>query len=59
MQILVLLVLILFLHEEDNSSPHKIFKDYNIIKKDVPNYDLDLAQMIAKTPTILGYQFEF
>lgn len=45
--------------EEDSSSPHKIFKEYNIIKKDVPNYDLDLAQMIAKTPTILGYQFEF
>ena len=45
--------------EEDNSSPHKVFKKYNIIKEDIPNYDLELAQMIAKTPTILGYQFEF
>jgi len=45
--------------EEDNSSPHKVFKKYNIIKEGIPNYDLELAQMIAKTPTILGYQFEF
>ncbi len=45
--------------EEDNSSPHKVFKKYNIKKEGIPNYDLELAQMIAKTPTILGYQFEF
>ena len=45
--------------EEDNSSPHKVFEKYNIQKENIPNYDLELAQMISKTPTILGYQFEF
>lgn len=44
--------------EEDNSSPHKVFKKYNIKKDNIPNYDLELSNMIANTPTILGYQFE-
>jgi adenylate cyclase len=45
--------------EEDNSSPHKVFKKYNIQRENIPNYDLNLSKMIANTPTILGYQFEF
>ncbi len=50
--------------EEDNSSPHKIFSKYNIKKEDlkdgiIPNYDMEFAKVIASTPTILGYQFEF
>ncbi|MDD2896978.1 MAG: adenylate/guanylate cyclase domain-containing protein [Aliarcobacter sp.] len=45
--------------EEDRSSPHNIFKKFNIKKDVVPNYDLEFAQTIADTPTILGYQFEF
>ncbi len=43
--------------EEDNSSPHAIFKKFGVEKKDIPNYDLELAQTIAKSPVILGYQF--
>lgn len=45
--------------EEDRSSPHNIFKKFNIKKDVIPNYDLEFAQTIANTPTILGYQFEF
>lgn len=44
--------------EEDNSSPHKIFKQFNIDIKNPPNYDLELSNTIKNTPTILGYQFE-
>lgn len=45
--------------EEDRSSPHNIFKKFNIKKDVIANYDLEFAQTIANTPTILGYQFEF
>ncbi len=45
--------------EADRTSPHKILKKYNIKKENLPNYDLQFAQTIASTPTILGYQFEF
>ncbi|WP_417324340.1 CHASE2 domain-containing protein [Halarcobacter sp.] len=44
--------------EEDNSSPHKIFEEYNIKKENIPNYDLEFAKTVATTPTILGYIFE-
>ena len=44
--------------EEDNSSPHSVFKKYGIKKENIPNYDLEFAKIIANTPTILGYQFE-
>ncbi|WP_072680878.1 CHASE2 domain-containing protein [Arcobacter sp. LA11] len=44
--------------EEDSSSPHRVFDYYNIKKENIPNYDLEFAQTIASTPTILGYQFE-
>uniref|UniRef100_UPI004048B5B3 CHASE2 domain-containing protein n=1 Tax=Aliarcobacter sp. TaxID=2321116 RepID=UPI004048B5B3 len=44
--------------EEDNSSPHSVFKKYGIKKEDAPNYDLEFAHVIANSPTILGYQFE-
>lgn len=45
--------------EEDRSSPHNIFNKLNIKRDNVPNFDLQFAQTIASTPTILGYQFEF
>ena len=45
--------------EEDRTSPHKIFEQYNIKKENIPNYDFEFAQTIVSTPTILGYQFEF
>ena len=44
--------------EEDRTSPHKILKELEIQKENIPNFDLDFAQAIANTPTILGYQFE-
>ncbi|MGB5791551.1 CHASE2 domain-containing protein [Poseidonibacter sp.] len=44
--------------EQDNSSPHSVFEKYGIKKENIPNYDLEFAQTIANTPTILGYQFE-
>lgn len=44
--------------EEDNSSPHAIFKKFNVEKENIPNYDLEFAQTIANSPVILGYQFE-
>ena len=44
--------------ENDNSSPHLIFKKFGVEKKDIPNYDLQFAQTIANSPVILGYQFE-
>ncbi len=45
--------------EEDKSSPHMVLKKLHITRKNIPNYDLEFSKMIAKTPTILGYQFEF
>lgn len=44
--------------EEDRSSPHKIFKEYNIEIENIPNFDEEFAYSVANTPTILGYQFE-
>ncbi len=44
--------------EEDRSSPHKVLNSLNIKQDNIPNYDKILAQTIAQTPTILGYQFE-
>ena len=44
--------------EEDRTSPHKILKELDIQKENIPNFDLEFAQAIASTPTILGYQFE-
>lgn len=45
--------------EEDRTSPHKIFKEFDLHKDNIPNFDLDFAHSVANTPTILGYQFEF
>lgn len=45
--------------EEDRSSPHNIFKKYNIKRDNVEDFDYNFAQTVASTPTILGYQFEF
>jgi len=44
--------------EEDRTSPHKILNQFDIQKKNIPNYDEQFAQTIAHTPTILGYQFQ-
>lgn len=49
---------ILFLQKKIEHHPHKIFKKLNIKKENIPNFDLEFAQAIANTPTILGYQFE-
>ena len=43
--------------EKDRSSPHKIFQDFNRSIEGIPNYDKEFGQMVANTPTILGYQF--
>ncbi len=45
--------------EQDRSSPHKVFSDFNQSTNGIPNYDEDFARMVASTPTILGYQFNF
>ena len=44
--------------EEDRTSPHKILQDLKIYKKDVPNYDLEFANIVENSPVILGYQFD-
>lgn len=44
--------------EEDRTSPHKILQDLKIYKKDVPNYDLEFANVVEDSPVILGYQFD-
>lgn len=44
--------------EEDRTSPHIMFKKYNIENENIPNFDFEFAQTVASTPTILGYQFE-
>ncbi|MCG3664201.1 adenylate/guanylate cyclase domain-containing protein [Aliarcobacter butzleri] len=44
--------------EEDRTSPHKILEDLKIYKKDVPNYDLEFANVVENSPVILGYQFD-
>ena len=48
--------------ESDRSSPHTLIKKLNlqVDKKTVlPNYDEQLAYVIANSPVILGYQFQF
>lgn len=44
--------------EEDQSSPHKVFKEFNVDAQNVPNYDTIFNTMVSQTPTVLGYQFE-
>ncbi|MCG3700894.1 adenylate/guanylate cyclase domain-containing protein [Aliarcobacter butzleri] len=44
--------------EEDRTSPDKILQDLKIYKKDVPNYDLEFANIVENSPVILGYQFD-
>jgi len=44
--------------EADNSSPHKVLKELNMQNQNVPNFDLDFANTIGSTPTILGYVFD-
>lgn len=45
--------------EADKTSPNRLAKKWNIDKKDLPDYDLILSQVIASTPTVLGYVFDF
>ncbi|QKF82378.1 CHASE2 domain-containing protein [Halarcobacter ebronensis] len=45
--------------EPDKSSPHRVFKKYNINVPNPPNYDKILGETVSNTPTILGYVFEF
>jgi len=45
--------------ENDNSSPHKVLTELGIPynEDEIPNYDAMLAEVIANTPTIVGYVF--
>lgn len=48
--------------EGDRSSPHTLVKKLNLDLKEgteLPNYDEQLAYVIANSPVILGYQFQF
>jgi len=49
--------------EPDKSSPHRVISELgiaNIVPKDKQvNYDELLASAVAKTPTVLGYTFDF
>ena len=45
--------------EPDKTSPHNFASKWNIDLKNIPNYDTILATTVAKTPTILGYIFDF
>jgi len=45
--------------EPDKTSPSYLNKKLNLHLKNVPDYDLILAQTIQQTPTILGYVFDF
>ena len=44
--------------EEDRTSPMNIFKQFDVKKENLPDYDYEFAKVVASTPTILGYQFE-
>lgn len=44
--------------EEDKTSPHRFAHQLHITQM-LPNYDLQLADTIEKTPTVLGYIFNF
>jgi len=44
--------------EHDQSSPHKVFNDFNIKASNIPNYDNIFNTSVSNTPTVLGYQFE-
>jgi len=44
--------------EKDQSSPSKVLKEFNITAKNIPDYDKYFDEVVASTPTILGYQFE-
>lgn len=43
--------------EKDQSSPAKVFKEFGVYDKDVPDYDEIFNNTVSTTPTILGYQF--
>lgn len=45
--------------EADKSSPHRVFEKYSMDIKNPLNYDEILGETVSKTPTILGYIFEF
>lgn len=44
--------------EEDQSSPKKVLNDLHLDSSKVLDYDAYFNEVIANTPTILGYQFE-
>lgn len=45
--------------EADKTSPDKFAKKWGLKKENLPNYDAILGDVIANTPTILGYVFDF
>ena len=44
--------------EADKSSPHRFAQEFHL-SQSLPDYDLQLANTIHETPTILGYVFKF
>ncbi len=44
--------------EEDQSSPKKVLSELKMDTKNVIDYDQYFNEIVANTPTILGYQFE-
>jgi len=45
--------------EADKTSPKRFAKKFGLDPHGIADYDVILAQTIATTPTILGYQFDF
>jgi adenylate cyclase len=43
--------------EADNSSPRKVFQKLGLRHEDVVDYDFLFGEVVAQTPTILGYVF--
>lgn len=45
--------------EADRSSPKKVLSKFGFVHKDAEDYDAILADVLANTPTIMGYIFDF
>jgi adenylate cyclase len=43
--------------EEDRTSPARIFAKYNIIREDLPDYDVDFAKSVLSSTVVFGYKF--
>jgi adenylate cyclase len=45
--------------EADKTSPSKFASQWGLDTKNLPDYDFILSEVVANTPTILGYVFDF